>query len=306
VAKGFSQDNAGAEITVERDAGPTGTLALAISAETGFGIGDIKVDGAPVPLSGAAWHLESADGETSLATGDLDAARALVQRLRNGSKVTLGAAGEVPLDGFAAAMLRLDERQGRAGSVTALVKVGPTPASRVPSAPPLPKIANHPITATLRAGEERHLLATVRANQQALLRKEDCEAHPTAMDAEAHALDANRALVIIPCIMGAYQGSSLAFIAPRAGGPARRLIAPTPYGGNDADRSNADFFTESSFDPKTGTLSMAAKGRGLADCGMSASWIWDGDSFGLSDMTLQKSCGGASPGDWPPLFRSKQ
>jgi hypothetical protein len=306
LAKGFSEDNADAEIIVARDAGLAGTLAIAIRAEAKFGFDDVQVDGVPVRLPKKAWRLNSSDGETSLTTSDLDAARALVQRLRIGTKVTLGAAGEVPLEGFTATMLKLDERQGRVGTVTALVKVGPIPVSHVPPAPPLPRIANHPITATLKAGEERRLLATVRANQQALLRKEDCEAHPTAMEAEAHALDAGRALVIIPCIMGAYQGSSLAFIAPRGGGPAQRLIAPTPYGGNDADRSNADFFTESGFDSKTGTLSMAAKGRGLADCGMSASWIWDGNSFHLSDMTLQKSCGGVSPGDWPTLFRSVQ
>jgi hypothetical protein len=125
------------------------------------------------------------------------------------------------------------------------------------------------------------------------------------MKAEAHALDANQALVFIPCLMGAYQDSSLAFIASRQGNGAQRLIAPTPYAGNDADRSGADFFTEGSFDPKSGTLSMAAKGRGLADCGMSASWIWSGTSFRLSEMTLQKSCGGIAPGDWPTLFRTE-
>jgi hypothetical protein len=201
-------------------------------------------------------------------------------------------------------VLRLDARQGRVGGVTALMKTGPASAASVPAPPPLPKIAHHPITATLKVGEESRLIAMVRGNQRALFAKEDCDAKPIAMEAEAHALDAHRALVLIPCIMGAYQGSSLAFIAARSGNSAQRLIAPTPYLGKDADDSGVDYFTESSFLPKTGELSMAAKGRGIADCGISASWIWNGEEFRLSEMTLQKSCGGIEPGDWPTLFRS--
>jgi hypothetical protein len=65
-------------------------------------------------------------------------------------------------------------------------------------------------------------------------------------------------------------------------------------------------FTEADFEPSTGTLSLAAKGRGLADCGMSASWIWNGNTFDLSALSLQQACGGVAAGDWPTLFRSSQ
>jgi hypothetical protein len=136
VAKGFSGDVAGAEIRIERDAGPAGTLAVSISANEKFGWNDVRLDGAPLALPRSAWRLDSADGETSLVATDLAASQALVRRLANGAKVTLGAAGEIPLDGFAAAMLRLDERQGRIGGVTALLKLGPAPASQVPAALP--------------------------------------------------------------------------------------------------------------------------------------------------------------------------
>ena len=112
------------------------------------------------------------------------------------------------------------------------------------------------------------------------------------MEAEAFALDAKRALVFIPCLLGAYQGSSLAFVTPRAGGRSHRVVAPTPYLGNGPDSTSADIFTEGDFDPKTGTMSMFAKGRGLADCGMSVDWIWDGNAFQLADLALQQACGG--------------
>jgi hypothetical protein len=303
VAKGVSD---GADITIERQGGPTGTLVAFIRADHAFGLADIKTDGQPAGLSRAAWQLSVADDETTATSSDLVAIRSLVQRLRNASKVSLGGDSEVPLDGFAAAMLRLDERQGRLGGVTALFRPGPAPASQVPARPPIPKIPNHPITATLQKGEEARLIAGVRADQRALFDTESCEKDPTAMEPEAHALDAGQALVLIPCMMGAYQGSSLAFIAPRGGGHARRLIAPTPYLGSDPDHPDGGYFTESAFDPGTGTLSVHAKGRGLGDCGMSASWIWDGKAFRLSEMSLQQACGGVAPGDWPSLFRSSR
>lgn len=305
VAKGFSDGNAsGVEMKIERDAGPEGKLVAWISAVDKFRLADVKIDGQPLSLPKSAWQIASSDDETSVTSDDFSAVRALIQRLRNGARVTLGSAGDIPLDGFSAAVLRLDARQGRVGGVTALMNAGPASAASVPAPPPLPKIARYPITATLKVGEESRLIAMVRGNQRALFAKEECDVKPIAMDAEAYALDAHRALVLIPCIMGAYQGSSLAFIAARNGSSAQRLIAPTPYLGNDADHAGMGYFTESSFLSKTGELSMAAKGRGMADCGVSASWIWNGDEFRLSEMTLQKSCGGIEPGDWPTLFRS--
>jgi hypothetical protein len=51
-------------------------------------------------------------------------------------------------------------------------------------------------------------------------------------------------------------------------------------------------------------LGDTAKGRAMADCGMSANWIWDGTAFRLADMALQQSCGGIEASDWPVLFRS--
>ena len=309
VARGVT--DAGADITIERQGGPTGTLVAFIRADHAFSLADIRIDGQPARLSGPAWQISVSDDETAATSSDLVAIRSLVQRLRNASKVSLGDSTEVPLNGFAAAMLRLDERQGRLGGVTALFRPGPAPASQVPARPPIPKIPNHPISASLRKGEEARLIAGVRADQRAVFDSpsaegKECEKDPTAMEPEAYALDDGQALVLIPCMMGAYQGTSLAFIAPRGGGHARRLIAPTPYLGSDPGHPDGGYFTEGSFDPGTGTLSVHAKGRGLGDCGMSASWIWDGKAFRLSEMSLQQACGGVAPGDWPTLFRSSR
>lgn len=303
VAKGFADVNQGAQIVIERGAGPNGVLRATIGVSRKAARADIRIDGQPAALDG--WAVSAQGDLTTFSSRNPGAVRALVRRLRNAAKMTFGGEEDVPLDGFAAAMLRLDTRQGRVGGVTALLRTGPAAANRVPPAPRLPHIPSHPITAKLAPGEDTRLIAAVRGSQKAVFAQEDCETD-LPMQAEAHALNGKQALVMIPCIMGAYQGSSLAFIVPRGGGPARRLILPTPYLGNDADRADAGYLTESGFDPATGTLSTAAKGRGLADCGMSASWIWNGATFQLSAMSLQQSCGGVEPGDWPTLFRSRQ
>lgn len=209
----------------------------------------------------------------------------------------------VPLAGLSAALLRIDERQGRIGGTTALVRSGKMPAMRVPPAPPIPHIPIRPVTARLGAGEAQRLIAAVRKAQRAVLVREDCTGGTGSLTAEAFALDDRRALVFVPCLMGAYQGSSVAFVAQRGGPAQQRVVAPTPYLGASADAATTDLFTEADFDPKTGMLAMFAKGRGLADCGMSASWIWDGGAFRLAEMTLQNACGGMAAGEWPMLFR---
>jgi hypothetical protein len=306
VAKGFSEAYAGAEIDIERDGGPEGKLSLSISADRPFALGDIAIDGRPAALSNPDWSIESEGGATTVASDNLPAIRRFFAKLRNGSKLTLGGQAEVSLDGLAAAVLRLDDRQQRTGGVTAIAKPGPLPASRVPAPPPLPRIPYRRITATLKAGEGSRLIAATRAGQKAVFKQEGCEADLTNIEPEAHALDERQALVFIPCIMGAYQGSSLGFIVPRAGGPARRLVLPPPYRGNDRERSGAAYFTNVDFNPKTGMLNISVKGRALADCGTAASWVWNGRAFLTTMMALQQACGGVEAGDWPTIFRSIQ
>ena len=59
------------------------------------------------------------------------------------------------------------------------------------------------------------------------------------------------------------------------------------------------------FGPATGTLSTTSKGRELADCGSTEAWTWSMAAFQLRTLAFQDQCGGAEPGDWPTLFRSR-
>ncbi|WP_459674065.1 DUF1176 domain-containing protein [Acidisoma sp. 7E03] len=305
-AKGFSQNGDRTELTILRDAGPGGHIRALFASETPFTANDPQVDGTGFTL-GPAWKAEtSAEDGTTFVTEDEAAIRALVQAIRNGSEIELPGDKAIPLDGFTAALRRMDARQGRTGTVTALLDTGPNPAQSVPPALPVPLIPHRPITAKLEPGEAARLIATTRKSGAAVLDKEECDAQVEGMDPAAYALDRTTALVLIPCIMGAYQGSYIGFLTDRATGATQEVEAPIPYQSNEEDRASAADLTEGDFDPATGILSMAAKGRGLGDCGLSASWIWDGHAFQLSAMALQDSCGGMEAGDWPTLFRSQQ
>ena len=117
------------------------------------------------------------------------------------------------------------------------------------------------------------------------------------------ALDAGSALAICRCYMAAYQGSSVVAVLPRGGGPDRPLKLPLP--GVPGTATDGPDMVDPNFNPATGTLSTASKGRGLADCGSSESWVWSGGAFRLEALSYQDQCGGTAPGDWPTLFRTR-
>jgi hypothetical protein len=305
VAKGFAEDaNPRAEIHLEQEPGPDGPLSLAIRSEAGFRAADVRLDGQPIAMS-PPWRLTRDGDGATLASRDPVAVRAMLKRLRVGKVLSLGQGGRIPLDGLSAALLRIEVRQGRVGTLTAVIRSGAAAATTVPAPPPIPRIPAHPIDARLAPGEQARLIAAVRAEASAAKALADCDTD-SSMAPEADALDQRQALVLIPCFMGAYQGSSLVFVARRAGGGVRQQILPLPYLGEDPEHGRTDMVTEADFDPRTGMLSMLAKGRGLADCGLSASWIWDGAAFQLSAMRMQSACGGVDPDDWPILFESRR
>jgi Protein of unknown function (DUF1176) len=306
-AKGFDRESgARAQLSISREAGPQGKLQAVVSAENQFGADDIRLDGIKLPLM-PGWHRGDAADGADLTTDSPAAIRDFVTRIRNGKTLSLLDDDTiVPLDGFTAALLRMDERQGRLGGETALLNPGPARADKVPAAVPTPRIPAHPVTATLYRGESARLIAETRRNGAGTLREEQCATEVGAMQPVAYALDQRRALVLVPCIMGAYQGDYVGFLADRSDGKVRELKLPLPYLGDDPDHGTISGLTEAEFDPTSGMLSIRAKGRGLADCGTAAIWGWNDDIFRLISLAMQRECGGVEPGDWPVLFRSTQ
>ena len=302
VAKGFDGDkDVRAEITLARAAGTDGELTLRLASEAAFTIDQVAVDGKAVTLLHKDWKSEAGDVGSTFSTNRLSAVRSLLAQIKDGSELSLGPGGAIPLNGLAASLLRMDERQGRLGGTTALLRRGRLPASLVPDAPNDATIPDRPLSAVLNPGEAEQLASTVRSTQASLLTEEGCQDDRLAIEPDVYALSDAQALVTLACVMGAYQGSSIGFLVSRLHGSVERLQLPVPYQTNGSERVSGDFLTESSFEPETGRLSVSARGRGLADCGMSATWSWDGDEFNLSELALQQSCGGTEPGDWPTV-----
>jgi len=294
-ARGFDGAAHEADLRLLRAAGDA-PAELRLTVPGDVALAGLVLDGTPLPTS-PAWSVTRQDGETTMATQDAAAVAVFLQRARTGHRLSFGAGPEgVPLDGLTAALMRIDDVQGREGTSTALL--APRGPGSPPEPPALPPRVRWSAPVGLASSQAQSLARTVRHAQAAALAKASCTPRPDEPD-EAFALDAKRALVILPCGFGAYQGDALVFIVTRADGRADRFAPRLP---TLADPVRT--LVNAGFDPETGTLSMSARGRGMADCGMMAEWVWADGGFVLVSMARQDACGGAEPGDWPILFRT--
>lgn len=305
-AKGFKNGVISSpDMHFHRAAGPDAVTEVTIRVPFPVGLNDFRADGASLHF-GSAWQLSRDENLTTISTSDPEAVMELLSGLRNAAQLEVGAEKAViPLDGMVAALLHMDDRQGRLGNVTALIKRGAAPASSVAAAPALPIVARRKIDAAFSDAEEQRLIVLAKGSGKAVLETEECQVNASNGDLkeEAYPLDADHALVFVPCIMGAYQGSSLAFIVPRNGNGVPLPFQPKlPLGGGGTEMK---ILTEPGFDMNTGSLQMAGRGRAVGDCGLTAEWVWDGARFQLAAVSYQGTCGGSQLGDWPVLFRTR-
>ncbi|WP_162949296.1 MULTISPECIES: DUF1176 domain-containing protein [unclassified Rhizobium] len=305
-AKGFKNGVISSpDMHVHRAAGPDAVTEVTIGVPFPVGLNDFRADGISLDL-GPAWQLSRDEDATTISTSNPAAVMELLSDLRNAAQLEVGAGNAViPLDGIVAALLHMDDRQDRLGNVTALITRGTAPASSVAAAPALPILARRKIDIALSDEEGQRLILQAKNSGKAVFEAEECQGNTSGEDLkeEAYPLDADHALVFIPCIIGAYQGSSLAFIVPRNGNDAPVPFQPKlPFGG---DETELKILTEPGFDMNTGALRMAGRGRAVGDCGLTAEWVWDGMQFQLAEVSYQGTCGGSQLGDWPTLFRTR-
>ena len=225
-------------------------------------------------------HVVQAD--ESMLIDALRTARVLELRDANG-----GSLGRVSLAGASAAMLYMDEKQRRLGTVTALVRRGPRPASAVPAPPALPRISIAPAPAD-------RPLTIDNATVERFRRQYDCDDSdtrgPEAVETEQIA--AGTTLVLIPCFSGAYNFSSVPLIAQRRGGRVVTEVAPfDSQTGMTAD--GPPTLVNASWDPETRRLHEYSKGRGLGDCGTRSQYAWDGTRFRLVQQEEMEECRGS-------------
>jgi hypothetical protein len=289
----------GITMSVARGAEPNAAVRIVVGPELGAsdaktGVAALAVDGRRLPA-----RLTEVDGGALV---DAGGTAALLAALRTGTKLeALGADGKslgtISLAGASAALLYMDDRQQRAGTVTALARPGPKPAGAVPPAPLAPEIAVAPASAKA----PRKMPVAVAA----ALRKKACDSGDpdNGWKPETYRLDTAHSLAIVPdhCDSGAYNAASLLYVAGDGGGWQPAVFDTKQdkdeQGGLSPLEYNADW------NAKDGLLEMFMKGRGLGDCGTRRSYAWDGTRFRLTFQAQMDECRGSI--DWIPTWRAR-
>lgn len=293
-----------AYLRLERPAGPEGTASLILRMrgewKTPPTTLQLKLDDTPFPPGGKPMPAE-ADGDTLSLTFKPAEIAALIEAARKATKLSVSAPGvtaSISLSGSVAAMLWIDEQQGRLNTASALIRKGS--GTSVPQPLPVPVIAAKPASGTLSEKDGKAL--TVALRKQIKQRDADlCEDDEMLVAAdEAWPLDGERRLVGLACSRGAYNVTSGFWMVER-GDVATAKPVVLPAGEGDAK----NMLTNADFDPKTGRLNFFAKGRGIGDCGATGGYAWTGTAFVQTEFSMMGECRGIESDDWITLYRSE-
>jgi len=312
-------------VRLTRDAGADAQASLEIFASAPLDLRTARADGQPFDAVPAEWHAVARTGSEDadvypfhIRTNDPTTVDAWLTRSRNAQMVSFGdpAAKQTPrvsLSGLNAALLLIDDTQGRIGTVTALLRKGTRPASSVPAAPALPPApVPAPRVADLTPAEQRPLVDAVFDKFSGNVKRcvADAGDEMSALDrrktASAIAISTTDAIVSIPCqTSSAYNHTDLWYRVHRSA-----PYAPTPldFGEHASAGLDAASFTnqltEASYDPSRAMLSSLDRVRSAGDCGSSASWVFDGRRFVLNDVAMHGACNGLFQDQWPRLYRT--
>jgi hypothetical protein len=295
-------------LIIRRDAGGSGASEFRIR------VGDFPTDDredaspspdpqAPAMLQVGGLHLPLHHPTVNLPTAGLPAApsptedaddyllssdqvRRLIPMFRSLDHLTLESSHQtwtISLLGARAALLKMDDLQGRVGTTTAWVRTGPKGASEVPRSAVIPTLRPQPTMPN--HGDDAQWAQRVQNALQALVH-EDC---PLLDDAEVQPegvwrLDEHRLMVVLPCLRGAYQGWSSAWMVRDDTLPIKPvpvIFSDIPGTPPSEQHGATSLFIERT---KQGWLvaSSAAKGRGLGDCWDTREWVWTGQKFELT------------------------
>lgn len=280
-AAGYQEEGEGLPVSmlVTRAAGPNTPVkvqVIALTAESSPStmelsvgrrvIGGLKGDPASVP----AHQVPELLGQL------LNAATATV---RSGNRTWT-----LSLAGAKAVLLKMDEAQGRVGTPGAIVHRGDRSESSVPPPLPAPAIkAVKPLPS--RPGDValgRRIYSAFPASEQEAIR-DRCNSGfvPAEEGVEVFRLDDKTLLISVPCNMGAYNYSSLLWIANDR----------VPYKPR-AVEANGEF------DAETGIVRSSMRARGIGDCAETTDWQYDGQGFTLAAHGSRGMCRGFPGGAW--------
>ncbi|WP_312145772.1 DUF1176 domain-containing protein [Brevundimonas sp.] len=222
----------------------------------------------------------------------------LIDALAKGRRLSLGDDVALSPSGAAAALLWIDERQGRLGTAGALVRRGATPASSVPAAPALPRVVSALAVAQTNL-PSRTLPAAFEARADVKQCRADTAYSPTFQsNVTVDRLAADQELWGVPCFSGAYNFGLRYFVTEPNGANPQPVRFPT-------SREPADEVVNGEYDPTSRTLTAFNKGRGVGDCGIASVWAWTGRDFALVSESEMRECWGVPADLWPSTWRSR-
>jgi hypothetical protein len=209
----------------------------------------------------------------------------------------------ISLAGSSAALRYIDEKQGRAGTGTALVARG----SRTfhPASVNLPTVIVDRWDAAKLVPETGDIIALVedsKCKDERYGLVED-QAYPLGKRGNRF-----RALVLISCGSGAYNFSSAPYVGEyieNARATSGWTFTPAKFdrqpgwGGEGTD----PLLVNASWNEQDQTLSSYGKGRGLGDCGSAENYVWDGEAFRLIEASAMNECRGAY--EWITIWRAQ-
>lgn len=293
-----------AYLRLERPAGADGAVKLVLRLRGEWQKPPLavalKLDGAAFPAGGKAMPV-TADSDLASVTFQPAEIAAFIEAARKATKLQVTAPGlsaEVSLSGAVAALLWIDEQQGRLNTASALIRKGS--ATNVPPAPAAPVILAKPASGSLSEKDGKTLAAALR-KQIAQRDPDQCEdgEMTTKLDT-AWPLDTRRSLVSLTCSLGAYNASNAFWIVENG---AVATAKPVNFTWNDESEKNV--LVNGAFDPRTGRIDYFAKGRGIGDCGATGGYAWTGNGFALTSFSMMGECRGVGSDDWIRLFQGE-
>nr|WP_037453800.1 DUF1176 domain-containing protein [Sphingobium chlorophenolicum] len=270
---------------IRRDAGAAAYPEIWVSRDArGREALDFLIDGRKIASAA------SVDGEASVQGPQ---ASALAIAMAKGGGMEIRANGKSidrpSLAGSAAALRYMDAKQGRAGTMAALVATGPLALSAVRPAPATPSIRR----AVIPGGAPppalwREELTKLGAFTGCADEMKDASSPP-----DLHRLSKTEALVLVPCGAGAYNFSAVPVIATGIAGRRAFRFAAFDYQPGWSEDDGRPLLVNASWSAETSNLQSYAKGRGIGDCGGSESYVWDGTRFRLVEASAMGECRGA-------------
>lgn len=202
---------------------------------------------------------------------------------------------DLSLSGVTAALLFMDEFQGRLDRIDAIIRVGNIPAPNG--------------NAAQGARESRDVEYSSLPNrfQKAAIDVADCNPESdTGPQKAAWRVDLPNGLVLweASCWFAAYNFGSVYYIAPSNDHEAGGLVEFTAPQGEASD--NQFSLTNPSWDSKSLELNAWHKGRGIGDCGTYERHRYEDGVFALQEYRL-KECGDGKwtePADYPLIFKA--